>query len=169
MTLNCPLKAGKRIPINLTGHFATLGANVVAINFCCFDEIHYVKSKYLLNQNPISSIFSFHLLTYAHEGECTTNVCLPLQLPFLAPPSILPKNCDTPFNTLHEFFTSFIVHLCAHLHSLAQFLRCPSSIAILSLHIVHAPFFSIYIIFLIMFLTSFSSWNHLKSQVSYPI
>jgi hypothetical protein len=59
MTLNCPLKAGKRIPINLTGHFATLGANVVAINFCCFDEIHYVKSKYFLNQTLYLLFFHF--------------------------------------------------------------------------------------------------------------
>jgi hypothetical protein len=35
----------KKIPINLIGQFATLGANVVAIKYCCFDEIHIVGSK----------------------------------------------------------------------------------------------------------------------------
>jgi hypothetical protein len=39
-------KNEKRIPINLGGQFATIPkANVDAIKYCCFDEIHIIKSK----------------------------------------------------------------------------------------------------------------------------
>jgi hypothetical protein len=39
------LRQKKDIPINLGGKFATLGVNVVAIKYYCFDEIHIVASK----------------------------------------------------------------------------------------------------------------------------
>jgi len=38
-------KKKRGIPRNLGGQFATLGANVVAIKYCCFVEIHIVGSK----------------------------------------------------------------------------------------------------------------------------
>jgi hypothetical protein len=73
----------------------------------------------------------------------------------------------TPFSTLLEFFTSLIIH--SPLCSPAWFLRCTSSIAIFSLQTVNThcvsqnSFFSI-----TFFSSSFSPWNHFKSQVSSP-
>jgi hypothetical protein len=44
MALTWP-QGKKRIPINLKGQYATLGANVAATKYGHFDEIHNVGSK----------------------------------------------------------------------------------------------------------------------------
>ncbi len=55
----------KRIPINLGGQFATFGANVVTIKYCCFETIHSVGSNKILNQTLYFSILSsFHLSSF---------------------------------------------------------------------------------------------------------
>jgi hypothetical protein len=38
-------KAKKKIPLNLGGEFATLGAYVATIKYYCFDEIHIIGPK----------------------------------------------------------------------------------------------------------------------------
>jgi hypothetical protein len=40
MVLTWP-QGTKKIPINLGGQIASLGANVVAIKYCCFNEIYF--------------------------------------------------------------------------------------------------------------------------------
>jgi hypothetical protein len=49
----------KRILIKFGGQFATLRANVAAIKYCCFDEIHTVGSKEILNRTISSTFFPF--------------------------------------------------------------------------------------------------------------
>jgi hypothetical protein len=44
MAMTWPKKR-KNVPINVGGQFATLGANVVAMKYSSFDEIHIVRSK----------------------------------------------------------------------------------------------------------------------------
>jgi hypothetical protein len=44
MALTWP-QGRKKIAINLGGQFVTLEARVAAIRYCCFDEIHTVRTK----------------------------------------------------------------------------------------------------------------------------
>jgi hypothetical protein len=52
------------------GQFANLGANIDAIKYYCFDEIHIVGSKVNLKPNLVSfPFFSFHLFSFSSFVE----------------------------------------------------------------------------------------------------